>query len=457
MLKPDVKSQLKTIVGRERFLDAPEDILSYAYDAYVAECVPEAVIFPVNSEEVAHILALASKERIPVTARGAGTSLSGGAVPARQGLALCFTQMNKILQISTRDRYAIVQPGVVNGDLQKALGRERFFYPPDPASFTVSTIGGNVGENAGGPRCLKYGVTADYVMGLEVVLASGKIIRSGSRNVKDVSGYNLTSLFCGSEGTLGLVTEITLKIMPLPEAHRTILAIYDDLEKTANTVADIIGSGILPVALELMDKTVINVVEDATQLGLPREAEGMLLIEVDGITEAVEKEMNRIVAKTRNNGAIEVKQARTQAETDDLWKARRSTYSAFARLAPTCIVEDATVPVSNVPRMVGGIRAIADKHKVRIGILAHAGDGNMHPVISTDIRNKEEWARVQTATREIFELAVSLDGTLSGEHGIGLAKAEFLPLVTNADTREFMAALKKTVDPHGILNPGKFV
>ncbi len=275
--------------------------------------------------------------------------------------------------------------------------------------------------------------------------------------MKDVTGYRLASLFCGSEGTLGIVTEATLRVAPLPEAHRTILAIYDDLENTANTVADVIGSGILPAAMELMDNTVINVVEDAADIGLPREAEGMLLMEVDGPGAAVDQEMKRISKKALANGALEVIEARTRAESDDLWKARRSVYGIYARLAPNCIVEDATVPVSKVPKMVEGIKAIGERNGLRIGILAHAGDGNMHPLIATDIRNKEEWARVETATREIFELAVSLGGALSGEHGIGLAKAPHLPLVMDEATREFMADIKRTIDPAGILNPGKFV
>jgi glycolate oxidase len=457
MVSELIRSEIEAVVGAQGIQSHREATLSYAYDAYVEESEPDAVVFPQTSQAVSAIMAIAHRERIPVTARGAGTSLSGGAIPARKGLVLSFTKMNQILRINTRDRYVIVQPGVVNAELQAALAPCGFFYPPDPASFTVSTIGGNVAENAGGPRCLKYGVTADYVLGMEVVLATGKILRFGSTNVKDVSGYNLSSLFCGSEGTLGLVTEITLRVMPLPETYRTILAIYSDLEQSANTVADIIGSGILPAALELMDKTTINVVEDANRLGLPRQAAAILLIEVDGIEEAVEREMNKIVEKARSNGAAEVNLARTPAERDGLWKGRRSVYSAFARLAPSVIVEDATVPVSNVPKMVRGIKQIAEKHRIPIGILAHAGDGNMHPVISTDIRNQEEWRRVEAATREIFELAVSLEGTLSGEHGIGLAKAKFLPLVRNDTTREVMAAIKTVLDPHGILNPGKFI
>ncbi|MCP4680896.1 MAG: FAD-binding protein, partial [Desulfobacterales bacterium] len=392
-----------------------------------------------------------------VTARGSGTNISGGSVPIQKGIVLSFTKMNKILTINTKDRYAILQPGVVNGTLQKELAKENFFYPPDPASYTVSTLGGNVAENAGGPRCLKYGVTADYILGLEVVLASGKIIRFGSRNIKDVTGYRLAGLFCGSEGTLGIITEITLRVVPLPETKRTLLAIYNDLDNTANTVADIIGDGIIPTAMELLDKVVINTVEDSFHLGLPTEAQGMLLIDVDGTEESVEKEIIKIKEKAYANKAVDVKMARTQAESDDLWVARRSAYGVFARLAPNCIVEDATVPVSNVPKMIKGMRTIFDKYNIHAGILAHAGDGNMHPLISTDMRNNEEWQRVEKAIEEIFDLAISLDGTLSGEHGIGLAKKDFLPLALNSDTREFMADIKKTVDPNNILNPGKFV
>lgn len=304
---------------------------------------------------------------------------------------------------------------------------------------------------------MKYGVTVDYVLGLEVVLASGKIIRFGSRNVKDVTGYRLSSLFCGAEGTLGIVTEITVRVAALPESYRTVLAVYDDIELTANTVADIIGAGIVPAAMELMDHIVVNLVEDANHLGLPRSAAGVLLIEVDGVREAVEKEMGRIVQKAWANGATDVKEARTETEREALWTARRSAHGVLARLAPNCMTEDATVPVSNVPKMIKGVQEIAEKYKLRIGILAHAGDGNMHPIISTDMRDTEEWSRVEAASQEIFELAARLDGTLSGEHGVGLAKSKFLPLFMDSDTREFMATIKKAVDPNNILNPGKFV
>jgi glycolate oxidase len=457
MITDRVKKDLKTIVGPKGFIDAPEDLLAYSYDAFVEEMTPALVLLPESTAEVSAIMAIADREGIPVTARGAGTSICGAPVPIRKGIVLSLTRMDRILEVSTPDRYCIVQPGVVNGDLQARLAKDGFFYPPDPGSYMASTIGGNVAQNAGGPRCLKYGVTVDYVLSLEVVLASGEVIRFGSRNVKDVTGYRLSSLFCGSEGTLGIVTEITLRVVPLPEATRTILAVYNDLDATAATVADIIGSGILPAALELMDKTVVNAVEDSAAIGLPRHAEGLLLIEVDGVEEAVEKEMGTIVEKAHAHGAQEVIEARTAAERDKLWTARRSAYGVFARLAPDCIVEDATVPVSHVPDMIRHIREIADRYRLRVGILAHAGDGNMHPLIATDTRDKEEWQRVEAANREIFELAMKYGGTLSGEHGIGLAKVDYLPMALDDATQSFMAKIKQCVDPKGILNPGKFV
>ena len=457
MLSETVKKELKAIVGPKRFIDTPEALEAYAYDAFVEEMTPDLVLLPETTAEVAAITTIANRERIPLTARGAGTSICGAPVPIKKGIVLSLSRMDRIIEVNTPDRYCIVQPGVVNGDLQARLAKEGFFYPPDPGSYMASTIGGNVAQNAGGPRCLKYGVTVDYVLSMEVVLATGEVIRFGSRNVKDVTGYRLQGLFCGSEGTLGIATEITLRVVPLPEATRTIMAVYNDLDATAATVSDIIGSGILPAALELMDKTVVNAVEDSANIGLPRHAEGMLLVEVDGVEEAVEKQMQTIVDKARTHGATEVIEARTAAERDDLWTARRSAYGVFARLSPDCIVEDATVPVSHVPDMIRHIREIAERYRLRIGILAHAGDGNMHPLIATDTRDKEEWQRVEAAGREIFELAIKYNGTLSGEHGIGLAKIDYLPMAMDDASRDFMARIKRCIDPNGILNPGKFV
>lgn len=457
MISPDLTNQFLAIVDPARWLDKKEQLFCYAYDAFVEESMPEAVVFPETTEEVSQILALASAHQLPVTARGAGTSVCGAPIPARHGLVICFSQMDRIIEINTKDRYIIVEPGVVNADLQAALAPDRFFFPPDPGSMNMSTIGGNIAQNAGGPRCLKYGVTLDYILGLEVVLASGKVITFGSKNIKDVTGYKLAALFCGSEGTLGLVTKAILKVVPVPETVKTIMATFKDLDDTATAVTDIIGSGILPAAMELMDQLTLNAIEDKAGLGLDREAAGTLLIEVDGMAEACDKQIRLILEKLHAHHAVHIQEAGTASDRERLWTARRSAYGVFAKLAPDIISEDVTVPVSRVPEMVRRIIQIADRHKLRVGILAHAGDGNMHPMIPADKSNAEEWERVMAVFDEIFRAAADLEGTLSGEHGIGLAKAKYLPLVMNQDTIDFMKTIKQAVDPDGILNPGKFV
>jgi glycolate oxidase len=457
LISPDLTNQFLAIVDPARWLDKKEQLFCYAYDAFVEESMPEAVIFPETTEEVSQILALASAHQLPVTARGAGTSVCGAPIPARHGLVICFSQMDRIIEINTKDRYIIVEPGVVNADLQAALAPDRFFFPPDPGSMNMSTIGGNIAQNAGGPRCLKYGVTLDYILGLEVVLASGKVITFGSKNIKDVTGYKLAALFCGSEGTLGLVTKAILKVVPVPETVKTLMATFNDLDDTATAVTDIIGSGILPAAMELMDRLTLNAIEDKAGLGLDREAAGTLLIEVDGMAEACDKQIRLILEKLHAHHAVHIQEAGTAEDRERLWTARRSAYGVFAKLAPDIISEDVTVPVSRVPEMVRRIVQIADRHKLRVGILAHAGDGNMHPMIPADKSNAEEWERVMALFDEIFRAAADLEGTLSGEHGIGLAKAKYLPLVMDPGTIDFMKTIKQAVDPDGILNPGKFV
>ena len=457
MLTDQLKQAFIDIVGEERLLDSQEELACFSYDSYVEQAMPEAVLFPVSTQEVSDILKTASAHGTPVTGRGAGTSVCGAPIPVKQGIVLCFSKMNRIIEINTADRYVIVEPGVVNMNIQKALAPHGFFYPPDPGSMTSSTIGGNIAQNAGGPRCLKYGVTADYILGLEVVLASGKVIEFGSRNVKDVTGYRLSSLFCGSEGTLGMVTRAILKVVPLPETQKTMMVSFSQLDDSARSVSAIIGSGIIPAAMELLDNPTINAIEDISHAGLPREAAGVLIIEVDGPQASCDNDMQRIVGIVEDNGALSVKVARTSAERESIWGARRMSYAAFASLAPDITSEDVTVPVSKVPEMIRAIIAIADKYNLKVGVAAHAGDGNMHPMIPADRQNKEEWQRVEKAYAEMFEKAVQLGGTLSGEHGIGLAKAEHLPLVMNPDTLEFMSVIKKTVDPDNILNPGKFV
>ncbi|BHH83062.1 FAD-binding oxidoreductase [Desulforhopalus sp. 52FAK] len=457
MLAENVKSELIAITGEDQYRDSIEIRSCYGYDSFLEEALPECVIFPHSAEEVAGLLRVASKYGVPVTARGAGTSVCGAPIPLKGGIVLCLTKMNRVLEMNTRDRYVIVEPGVINGDLQKTLAPHGFFYPPDPGSINISTIGGNVALNAGGPRCLKYGVTMDYVLGMEVVLPSGKIITDGSRNSKDVTGYNLKSLFGGSEGTLGIITKVILRVLPIPETTRTVMVSFDNLDKCASAVSEIIGSGILPVAMELMDQLTIKVIEDSVKLGLDTQAAGTLLIEVDGFSETIEREMGLIREKVKECGAISVQEADTAEDRDRLWQARRSAYPVFAKIGPDIITEDVTVPVSKVPDMIRNIREILGKYDIKAGLLAHAGDGNMHPLIPVDRDNPEQMARVNKAIGEIFESAVPLNGTLTGEHGVGLAKAEYLPLILDENTREFMSTIKKAVDPQNILNPGKFV
>lgn len=457
MLSQSIKEQLIAVTGEDRFSDAVEILTCYSYDSFLEEAMPEAVLFPVSTEEVSQILKIASANKVPVTARGAGTSVCGAPIAVQQGIVLCFTKMDSIIEINTPDRYAIVQPGVINGELQKALAPEGFFFPPDPGSMNFSTIGGNVALNAGGPRCLKYGVTVDYVLSMEVVLASGEVIRFGSRNIKDVTGYKLSALFCGSEGTLGIITELTLRVVPCPETAQTLMVTFDELDNTAKSVSDIIGSGILPVAVELVDQVGMNALENALHQGLPTDAAGTLLIEVDGIKESCQREIERIKDIVNKNGAITIEEATEEADRNRLWGARRAAYGVFAKIAPDILSEDVTVPVSKVPEMVRSINSTISKYKLTGGVLAHAGDGNMHPFICADRNNTEEWERVEAAFKEIFKAAADLHGTLSGEHGIGLAKTQFLPLVMDQASQKFLTTIKRAVDPDNILNPGKFV
>ena len=457
MLDEKIAKELKKIVGDKNYLDTPEDLMNYSYDAFTTEARPEAVLLPLTTEQVSGIMKVAYREKIPVTPRGAGTNISGGSVPMRKGVVLAFTRMDRILEIKKEDRLAVVQPGVINAELQAEVEKKNLFYPPDPASMSVCTMGGNVAENAGGPRGVKYGVTRDYILGLTVVLPNGQIIRVGGRTTKNVTGIDLVGFFAGSEGTLGIITEITCKLLPKPEANQTMQAIFHDLDLAGKTVAKIMEKGMLPVALELMDSVVINLVEDSAHIGLPREAEGVLLIMMDGPRESVRLQVENIAQLCRDQGAAEVRIAKTPEEENALWFARRSAFGVMARSRPNCIVEDVTVPVSKVPTMIREIVAIARKYELVIGVLAHAGDGNMHPLILTDEREKDEWERTQNAIRDIVLKAAELGGTLSGEHGIGMAKAQFLDLVMDKETRRFMGEIKKAVDPKGILNPGKFV
>ncbi|MBW1667429.1 MAG: FAD-binding protein [Deltaproteobacteria bacterium] len=457
MIAEEARKELKGIVGEKGYAEHKEALISYSYDAYAVEAEPELVLFPTTTEQVSRIMQVASRERIPVTARGAGTNLTGGSVPVRGGIVLAFTRMNKILQIDKENRVAVVQPGVVNMDFQKEAERHNLFFPPDPASMAISTMGGNVAENAGGPRAVKYGVMKDYLLGLEVVLASGKVLMTGGKTMKNVTGYNLTQLICGSEGTLGIITKIIVKLIPLPETRRTLQVAYRQLEDAGTTVSRVFDMGILPVAFEVLDNVFINIIEDYSHIGLPRDAEALLLIEVDGPEVAVEAEAKQLNELCREIGAVDIKIARTFEENDEIWKARRSAYGAEAQLRPTAIAEDCTVPVGKLVQMFREVARIAKKYNLLIPIVAHAGDGNLHPQILTDVRNKEEMKRVEKAIDEISAKSVELGGTLTGEHGIGIAKREILGMEIGETGIEITRAIKKAFDPDNILNPEKVV
>jgi glycolate oxidase len=455
-LSPAVVAELERIVGRENVHGGPAQRVAYSFDATFPQDVPDVALTPGCTEEVAAILRAASREGIPVHPRGAGSSLSGGAVPVGGGIALSLARMNRILEIDPADTIAVVQPGVVTADLQRAVERIGLFYPPDPASMQQCTIGGNVACNAGGPRCLKYGVTKDYVLGLTVVLVDGRVLRLGGRTVKNVTGYQLVQLFVGSEGSLGVITEIILRLIPLPRCRSTAAAYFPTLDAASEAVTAIMSSGMLPATLEMMDRTSINIVEDYLGLGLPRTAEALLLLEQDGNDEeATRAEVARMAAICRELGAVDVRVAENAAEREGLWRARRAVSGALGRVRPNKLGEDIVVPRSRIPEMVRRIEGIARRHDLPIVVFGHAGDGNLHPNILFDRRLPGDLERVERAAADIFTAALELGGTLSGEHGIGSLKREFLVDDLGADAVDVMRAIKSALDPRGLLNPHK--
>ncbi len=452
-----LKDELRAIVGPDRATDNPEDLVAYSYDAYMVEHRPDMVLFPMSTHEVADIMRIAYRESIPVTARGSGTNLAGETTPLEGGLILALARMNRILHIDVKRMRAMVQPGVINHDFHLAVTKLGLLYPPDPSSWMVASMGGNVSTNSGGPKTVKYGVTRDYLIGLTVVLANGEILRTGVNGNHSGSALDFTHLFCGAEGTLGVVTEITVALVPKPKASRTLRADFGDLEASGKAVAEIMAAGIVPSALELMDDVVISAVEADAKLGLPSDAEGMLLIEVDGEPGSLGGQVDRIREILHTNGAIRVINPSDEEETQRIWSARRAAFSVMARLRPTVVMEDATVPVSSLPKMVKKVREIAESNNVQIGVVAHAGDGNLHPLVVYDNRDPEESARVAKATEEVYKEAIALGGTLSGEHGIGISKKRLLPIQLDDVAIATTLAVKKSFDPKGILNPGKFV
>jgi len=448
--------RLEEIVGSANVQHSTEERIAYSYDATpMLARLPEAIVFVESAQQICDVMKLANAEGFKVVPRGSGTNLSGGTIPMENCVVLVTVKMDKILEIDPRNLTALVEPGVLTVRIDEAAGVHGLFYPPDPGSIKISTISGNVAENSGGLRGLKYGVTRDYVLGLEVVLPTGEFLRCGTKCVKDVAGYSLKDLFIGSEGTLGVVTQVLLKLLPRPAARRTMLATFDMMTDAAETVSEIIARKIIPCTLEFLDKTTIACVEDYAKIGLPLDAEAILLMETDGHPVVVEEESAQMIEIARAHHAREIRTAKDAAEAEKLTSARRAAFSALARVSPTTILEDATVPRSELAAMITFIQETAAKYQLRIGIFCHFGDGNLHPTFLCDEKNPEEIKRVHTAFREIFEKTMALGGTITGEHGVGLAKKEFLEKFAGKTGVDLMRALKRTLDPNHVLNPGK--
>ena len=454
-IAPDVVAALRDAVPGGVLTEA-EDLIAYGFDGTFFSQVPPLVVLPATTAQVSAVHRIATERRIALTPRAMGSGLSGGAIPLAGSIVLGVARMDRILAIDPVDRVAVVEAGVVNARLQREVERHGLFYPPDPSSLKQSAIGGNVAENAGGARCLKYGVTGDYVLALEVVLPDGTVIRTGGRTVKNVTGYDLRRLFTGAEGTLGTITEITLRLLAKPKFARAALAVFDRIEDAAEAATAVMASGILPSAIELLDRLTMRCVEANDPIGLPVDADAILIFGVDGNHENVlADELASIERTVREHGAREVTVARSDAEAERLWTARRSISPALARRRPNKFSEDVCVPPRAIAALVRRAREIAAQYALEIPVFGHVGDGNLHPNILCDKSDHEEMARVAGAARAIFEATVELGGTLSGEHGIGLLKKQFMELDLGADAIALMRKIKDAIDPLGIMNPGK--
>lgn len=454
-MEAHVLNEIRAIIPDERILLELQDRYSYSFDASFGEYLPDIVIQPNSTEEISQLVKLANRHLIPLYPRGAATSLSGGPLPVEGGMVLDMSRLKQKLVIDRENMLAIVSPGVITGDIHKKAEEAGLFYPPDPSSSHVSTIGGNLLENSNGPRGLKYGTTKEYVIGLEVVTPLGDIIRTGGKTVKNVTGYDLTRLIVGSEGTLGIVTEAILRLIPKPPARKTLLASFDRLVNSGHAITKILSAGILPVAMEIMDRSCIQAVENYQPSGLPTEAKAILILEVDGHPSAVEEEIKRCEALCCEAGATQVNIAQNEAERLGIWKARKMVSPAITQMGPTKISEDATVPRTQIPAMIERLYQIRDKYQLNLVVFGHAGDGNLHPNIITDKRNREEMKRVEDAVSEIFQAAIELGGTLSGEHGIGTLKAPYMEMELGEIGLSMMKRIKQAWDPNNILNPGK--
>jgi len=455
-LSQELIARLVEALGPQKVLTSLEDRIAYSYDGTFAQNLPDLAVLPESTEEVAAVVAIAAERRVPVVPRGMASGLAAASIPFSGGIALSLTRMNRVLELDEVNRTVRVEAGIITADLQAYVEARGLFYPPDPSSNKHSTIGGNIACNAGGPRCLKYGVTGDYVMGLTVVLPDGRVLQTGGKAIKNVVGYDLTSLFVGSEGTLGVITEALLRLVALPRFANTARAEFPSLEDASRTVNAILGAGIVPATLELMDETAIACIEEAMRLGLPLDIEAMLIIEADGSDEeVVEREIAAIARICRENGARQVNVATDEKERAALWRARRSVSPSLARKAPNKLGEDITVPRSAIPEAIRRIKAISTRYGLPIVIFGHAGDGNLHPNILFDRQDPLQWEKVEAMASEIFDAALALGGTLSGEHGVGTLKQPYMERALGALSIEIQRRIKQALDPLNVMNPGK--
>jgi glycolate oxidase len=449
-------SQLKRIVGKDAVLDRPEDLMLYEYDGGVDRGTPQYVCFPQTTAQVSNIMKLATKRGIPIVPRGAGTGLSGGSIARQGGIVLGFARMNKILEIDLANQRAVVQPGVVNLDLTKAVEKHGFYFAPDPSSQKACTIGGNVAENSGGPHTLAYGVTVNHVTGVEVVLPNGDIVQFGGK-AADAAGYDLTGFFVGSEGTLGIATKITVKLSRSPESVATLLAIYNTVDDAAQTVVALTAASITPAALEMLDGWTLRTVEAAVHAGYPLDSGAVLLIELEGLREQVDENAEQVIAICKTAGAREVRRAQTEDERHRLWEGRKTAFGAVGRISASYYVQDGVIPRTKIPQTLAHIEAVGKKYGLQIGNIFHAGDGNLHPLILFDIRDADQVKRTIAAGHDILEYCLSVGGSITGEHGVGMEKLDMMPSMFSACDIDVMTRLRNVFNPASTLNPQKML
>jgi glycolate oxidase len=455
MIDTKIIQELREILGEENVSSALADKITHSYDATQKRYLPDVVVHAESAEQVRQVVQLANTKKIPVLPRGAGSGFTGGSLPVEGGIVLVLTGMSRILEIDTENLIAVVEPGVITAELQKEVERLGLFYPPDPASKEFCTLGGNVAECAGGPRCVKYGVTKDYVMGLEVVTPTGEIIRTGGRTMKNVVGYDLTKLFVGSEGTLGIVTQIILKLLPKPEAKKTMLIQFESIEGAAQAVSAIIRAKIIPTTLEFLDAATIACIRADSKILLPESCQALLIIEVDGDREALDSQTQRILALIKAFGAVDTRIAATHQESEEIWQVRRNVSPSLRKINPDKFNEDIVVPRSKVPDMIRALERISKESRVPIINFGHAGDGNIHVNVMVDLKEEGMEATAHKVMTKIFQTTTALGGSISGEHGIGISKAPYLSLELDQATISAMRAIKTALDPNNIMNPGK--